>query len=240
MLLDQARELAEAGDTKTAIHLLDAHPNADEAMKAYEDLVHYLYWQKKNIQAVVILAQAGVERMLHESETAGESHSERRLAALRRARVMIFNLASFCWPGWNEPGISLTESEIQAGREAAKRNRELGLVLNPTPIMSAHAAWTIGAYHLTDKKYTEAVLYFEESARFALQAENEAEHLLGQAYAQLARCLESGEEGAESRKQLVEIKQRLSLAKDGPEYVRQVDTAEAVCRAGLNRRRSRA
>jgi len=231
MVLEQAKPRAEAGDIDGAIECFEGHQDVDQVMKAYEDLVLHMYWERKNIHAVVTLAHAGIQRMLREADAYGAANPEKRLNARQRARVMAYNLASFCWAGWDEPGIELRESEKKAGRDAAVLHYELVQSLNPEAITSARAAWIVGAQLLTAHEYAAARSKFEESSEHAQQANSEAEHLLGLAFAHLAKCLESTDDSA-CRAELQETKQRLLRAKDGEEFVRQVDTAEAVCRRG--------
>jgi len=223
-ILDHAKSLAASGDLAVAVEYLDHHADFAEAMKAYEDLVLFMYWEMKNVKAVVIFAELGINRMLQAAGVNGESRPLRD-----RARILAYNLASFTWPGWDEPGITISDSDQKAGLAAAQLHYELVQSLTPDPQTSGRAAWIVGAQLLTAHDYTAARNKFDESSQHHKSANNQAEQLLSQSFAQLAACLESPDDDAQ-QSQLIQTKLRLLRAKDGEEFVRQLDTAEAVCR----------
>jgi hypothetical protein len=215
MTLDDLKKLADSNDLPTIIYHLNAHPDPNEADGLYIDLVLHAYWQQKNIQSVITLATAGI--------TYTRAHQ-----LPKSTKALTYNLASFCWPGWQEPGITLTEKEIQIGQQAAQQHADISQSLNPTPIVKARTAWILGAHHLTAKQFAPALAKFNESAAHATAAANEPESLLAHGYAALTQSLESNNPTAQAT--LTQIKSQLLPLEDGPDLVRQLENAEAACK----------
>ena len=196
-----------------------------EKLEALETELFDLYWKQKDMAGVTRVGQEGVALALAEAERAEAGDV---LTFNLHASKFAYNVASFCWPGWDEPGIVLGEPEISAGIAAATLNQHLVQDLEVPPIKHARAAWIVGAHALTAADYQRAQEQFAQSAAHAEAAGNAAETLLGQTFAALAAHLFAPE--LETRLEaFTALMTQLAQAKDGHEFVRQVETAHRVC-----------
>jgi hypothetical protein len=225
-LVDAAKAHLEADDCQAAITLLDAHDHPDEAMRAYHELVQHAYWQRKDLRAVITLGQAGLARM----QAQGERSAGRDEAATRAARearsALSYNLASFCWPGWNEPGITIGEAELRAGYEAAQQHLALARELGLGDLHMARATWIAGALHLGTGQLDEARARFAESAQWAAKANNPSERLLACGYELL--CSERDQLAGTAVDPWQEVTRQLAALPGGAELVTQLETAAVV------------
>jgi hypothetical protein len=216
MLPDHLQALADPSQLPATIETLNRHETPADAAKAYLDLILHLYWDRKNIAAVIPLAQAGIAYTLQQPDLQ------------KTAKALTYNLASFCWPGWDEPGIPLGEPEIAAGEQAAQQHAQIIETLPATAIEKSRTAWMTGAYHLARRRYPQAIDSFNHAADLAQQAGSETEHLLNRGYALLAQDLAA--HTPESQAQFEHLKSQLNALQDGPEFVTQLETAHAAFR----------
>jgi hypothetical protein len=225
-LLEAAMEQAQAGDCAAAIARVERHDHGPEAMQAYHELVQHAYWKRKDLAAVVTLAQAGLARMRAEAQRAGDRDAQACLAAKQAQRVLSYNLASFCWPGWNEPGITVNPREHRAGHDAAMQHLALARELKLGDIQMARANWIAGALHLSSGERAEARARFAESAQWATKADNPSERLLARGFELL--CDEHHPPTDPADSELNEVKRHLASLPDGPDFVTQLETAARV------------
>ena len=106
------------------------------------------YWKRKELSNSLTIGFAAAEHALAEA-TRLESTDAQQAATLREAgRKLLYNCASFSWPGWDEPGITVGAPELAAGRAAADRNLALTLGLARGPLPLSRANWMVGAHLL--------------------------------------------------------------------------------------------
>ena len=113
-----------------------------------------------------------------------EKAKELRSAAKRLA----YDLGSFTWPGWDEPGIELSAAYLAFGREAAQLNLRLAHELDKGALPISRANWLLGAHCLAAREFQEAARYFAEAHADATAGSND-EALLNQRYRALAMAL---------------------------------------------------
>src|SRR3990170_2879460 len=100
MLSEIAKKTFDSGGAPQAISFLKNSGDAKAAMSAFIDLMLEAYWKKKDIPATVQLGQAGIEFCLGRAEALSSAEqTAERAHALKSAKALAFNLASFCWPG---------------------------------------------------------------------------------------------------------------------------------------------
>ena len=140
---------------------------------------------------------------------------------------MCYDLASFTWPGWDEPGIKVTQSDMWAGLDAAKANLRLGKELNKGDLPLSRAHWMLGAHLMAARRWPEAIEHFERATKYAETAVSRPDALLSVGFATLTALLERpGDMAAAAR--LEEIKAALTPLEHGPDFVSQIETAAAV------------
>jgi hypothetical protein len=205
-----------------AIAVIAAVEDLSEAANAYREAMRAAYWEDHNVTLATAIAYGGVSRLLAGAATAKtETASEARSAA----KALMYNLASFTWPGWDEPGIEVSASEAASGLAAARSNLAMAFELEKGDLPVARANWMLGAHLLTAGSFDEAAQAFADSARRAELAGAEAEVRLAGAFGALT-ALAAGEDGAEER-----LRDQLALlneAPDGADFVSQVETAGRV------------
>jgi len=222
-MIDEILKILRESDSYAAAQHIQRDGSADEIAKRYSELSKELYWKKKDVCAAISIGRCGILYcLIRSSECDGESADRLRGVA----KGIAFNMASFAWPGWGEPGISITPADLAAGRDAAKLNLRLAVELRrpAEPMMNAH--WMIGAYFLADGRTAEAIAAFENAERFGEQAEEPAAVAMCRSYSALARLAGDSSCEGEFVESLGALRQIES--KDSAFYVEQLETARRV------------
>lgn len=214
-LIDAAKQRFDADGPQPAIQFLTSQIDKDAAMLAFRDLVKHAYWQRKDIPAVVQIADAAIGHCLRcAEEFAAANQTARSVAARKNARAQAYNLGSFCWPGWDESGVNLSPDAVDAGMRAAEQNLAFVHELELGDMLSAKAHWLLGAHYLTRGNYTEARRLFSKSAESAERASSVPVRLMADGFAHLAMILESSGKDISSAQHLEEIKRQLQPLED--------------------------
>lgn len=140
--VEAIKKAVENEDRYRAIEIIESKGELNEIAEIYDELVRKFYWDEKDVRTSVFLARAGIGFCL--GVVAREKG--KREEFLGNAKVMAYNLASFAWDGWDEPGITITECELREGFEAAKLNLRLALTLRRPPAGLHNAYWMLGAH----------------------------------------------------------------------------------------------
>jgi len=112
-----------------------------------------LYWERKDLPSYVVVAT----HLLDTALANAERNSEDAEFFGARSLGLSFDIASFTWPGWNEPGIVVTPALLAAGLEAARLNFKLAQkVQSPEGVRKA-AHFILGAQLLAAGEPTEAI-----------------------------------------------------------------------------------
>ena len=190
---------------------------------AYAEAMKHAYWEDKDLSAAMAIAWAGISRLLADAHRAEAS----RAYELRsRARALAYDLASFTWPGWDEPGIVITPPESRARLAAARANLAMTVELQQGDLPIARAHWMVGAHQLAAGRFDDASTSFETATTHAdaAGAEGAAQAALARSFAILARLAT----GAATEAELAASSDQLGAAPDGVALVRQLATARAA------------
>jgi len=205
-----------------AIAQLATLDDAGEAANAYGEAMKTAYWDEKDLPLVTALAYAGVDHLLALARrSTGDDADEARSVA----KAMMYNLASFTWTGWDEPGIEIGPSEAAAGLAAARTNLAMAIDMDKGDLAISRGHWMLGAHQLTAGGHTEAIACFVAAADFATRAGAEPEAKLSRAFGALA-ALADGRPGAEET--LDAAITALGASEGGSDFVGQIETARAV------------
>jgi hypothetical protein len=224
-LFSPALQRIREADPFAAIEFLHRADDPIAVMKAYRDLVNHLYWKEKDLPTAVSLLLAGIAYGLTYGNDQGSAELRYDLKSL--AKTLAYNLASFAWPGWDEPGIVIGATVAAVGLDAAQLNLRLAEELNKGDLPLSRGHWMLGAQYLAAKDYEKARHHFDEGARFAEAAGSTAEIWLCFGFAALVRMLASPENQA-ARADLDHIKSRLAEMEGGKDFLGQIETAESV------------
>ena len=105
---------------------------------------------------------------------------------LGMAKAIAFDVGSFCWIGWDEPGVTIDAAAATAGSRAAVFNLELAERLDRPSGPRSAAHWLVGAHALAAGDTTAAISAFETALRFARDAGDLELELLALGYVAIA------------------------------------------------------
>lgn len=185
---------------------------------AYSEAMRHAYWEDKDLAGAIAIAFAGISRLLAEARSAEPEHAP----ALRSgAKKLTYDLASFSWPGWDEPGIIVTPPEMRAGFAAARANLRMAEELDKGDLPLSRAHWMLGAHELSAGHHEEAHASFERAAEHAARAGDRPQAELALAFAALVAVARDPATTAPLQDALT----RLAAMEGGAELVSQVSTA---------------
>jgi len=223
-LVTLVTEMLGRADRYAAIELLGRH-DPQLAAEVYEKLQLDLYWKQKNLPATVAFSQAGIQ---HSLTAAGKATDDAAARSLRgAAKHLAYNLASFTWPGWNEPGIVITESDLAIGLEAARLNVRLAEELDRPEKARANALWTLGAQQLAAGDHSQAAETFGRAQSHAIRADAPALVQMLEGYVLMSHSLAQPADG-NGRFEIFVDSLRADGTQEAKEYAEQLSVAMTV------------
>lgn len=143
-LVDEIVRFVRDGDAAAAVRCVERDGTPQEIAQRFDDVVRGLYWERKDLAAVVAVAHGGIRYCLAKI---GES-ADRDGASFfgGKAKTLAANLASFTWPGWDETGIVPTADDLAEGLRAAELNLRLAVELGKPEERVQDAHWLLGAH----------------------------------------------------------------------------------------------
>jgi len=173
------------------------------------------------------LCRAGIQFCLDQAEKTALSDRNEATDLRSAAKQLAYNLASFTWPGWDEPQIELDPSQIADGLDAARLNLRLALELDKGDLALSRAYWMLAGHLLAAHAATGAEATYRRAALYADRASEDADQLLALAFAALSRwTLEP--ESDDCRQAFKIARENLASLAEGPAYQAQVDGARRV------------
>ncbi len=192
-----------------------------ESPDAYSKAMRRAYWEDKDLAGAIAIAFGGISRLLAEARG---GPPERASALRNAAKQLTYDLASFTWPGWDEPGIIVTPPEMRAGFAAARANLRMARELGKGDLPTARAHWILGAHELAAGHPDDAQTSFRQAAAAAERADEPGEAGLARAFEALAT---TAQEPA-AAPLLEDALERLAEVDGGAALVSQVTTARDV------------
>ncbi len=197
------------GDLDRLLDLLSIPDSLSEGLDKADKALRQAYWTDKNVGIVAWLG--GVVLPLVHRPLNDEDRSV--------VKTIAYNVASFLWRGWDEPGITINQDQHILGRQAAEINLMLANDLNKELIAKSRANWMLAAYHLIDRDFKASAEKFQTAADQAKKDGNVAEELLSLAFADLAKNSPTLDARLDA----------LRAQENGEAYAGQVVTAARVC-----------
>ncbi len=225
--LTHALKLAADGDTFQAFDFLESRYRPPQVVELYSQLVRRIYAEKKDIPLMLAFGRQGISVALRDARRLEADDRETSQLLLGTAKSIAYNLGSNTWPGWDEPGIVLTRSDIAFGVDAAVLNLRLGKELRRGPEAMGNAYWLIGAHHLSGRRTAPALEAFTAANVEFARADKPDYVLMTAGYLALTRRLaeETREAGTvELQRALAELQQ--SPSDDAKFFAEQIQTAE--------------
>ncbi len=215
-------EQGDQGGAFAAIASLAEISDPMDAAHAFGESMKTAYWTQRDLGLVTAIAYAGASRLLAEAQNSGKDAGyELRCSA----KALMYDLASFTWAGWNEPGVQIRESDAAAGLAAARSNLVMAVDLDRGDLAISRAHWMLGAQQLTSGALADAAAEFQSARQRGEIAGSEAEVELAAAFLALTR-LGQGVSGA--RQELESSLKHLAEVENGDMFVSQVETARSV------------
>ena len=197
--------------------------DTSDAADAYGQAMKTAYWEHHDVTLVTAIAYAGAGRLLALAEDAEDAEDAQE--AKTAVRGLMYDLASFSWPGWDEPGVTITPDAQAGGLSAARACLSLTAELALGDLALSRAHWMLGGHLLMASSPTEARDHFGQAGAAADRAGADVEVSLAAGFAALAD-LAAGTEGAEG--DLTTALESLRASEDGEMFVEQVETARRV------------
>jgi hypothetical protein len=162
-------------------------------MRVFELVVRDLYWQSKNLNAALLIGRAGIQFGLTEAQRVAGHDQALAYILTTRAKMLAYNLSSFCWPGWQASEIDIPAVYLAQGQDLAKTNMRLARQLRKGDLPMSRAWWLMGAHHLAIGHYERARRAFVEGTRFAIAAQTKESELMLRGYVYLSDMLKHPE-----------------------------------------------
>lgn len=192
-------------------------------MKRLDAAVRHLYWQEKDLSRAMILGWAAIHFGLEAAH-----HASIDADTLRdQARVVAYNLASFGWTGWDEPGIAIDATAQTLALEAARLSLRLVVELGKGEQAISRGHWAVGALWLAEGDRAQSRDAFTRSVEHGQAAETDADARLAEAYLALLDVLDAPGDAAAERA-WGQARKRLAVVEHGEDFVEQIDTAHRV------------
>ena len=226
-MFDQSLSILTQSDTFAVIEFLDQQDDKLEVAKTYSELVKHLYWKDKNVPDMVALARAGIQFALAAGTAAAKEDVEMALQLRSEAKSISYNLASFTWIGWDEPGITLDQTDQCFGLEAARMNLRLAFELDKGDMRISRAYWMEGAQLMSARDMAKSRESFRRASTYAARAGAEGGELIAQGFELLIDQLQEPQ-AIRSQEAMDALKDKLTQLEHGQMYISQLDTAWRV------------
>ncbi len=190
IVFEKVKRLLAESDTFRAIEYVNQQGIPETVAERYSHLVKDFYWKDKALDDVVTFARAGIQYCLTKAQEMLEEDAERAANLRVYARVISYNLGSFAWPGWNEEGVVVSDSDLAAGLDAARLNVRLTTELGEGPDKMANAYWVLGAQLLAAGEYADALDAFGSCGAKAREAGAPGLELLASGYTGITKIVE--------------------------------------------------
>lgn len=157
------QSLAEERDLFAASEYVFGLGDESKIVDAFFNLVLDCYWKAKSIDQVLHFGHAGIHYCLSRAAV----HDDNDAAAAKNCRVkarwMANNVVSFTWPGWNEPGVTISPEQMRHGLAFARYSVRQLYELELDARQCANTYWYLGIQLIAHKQYDEALKVFEKA-----------------------------------------------------------------------------
>jgi len=225
----QIQKAIKTGDSYQATEIMARQGDAKAVAGAYAEVTRDLYRRIRDLPAFIVVSRQGIDYFLSRAAEADRTSPVLAEELRGTAKTLAYNLASNTWPGWNEPGIRITPSDIDAGMDAARLNLRLAIDLKrgPDPMFNAH--WIVGALELARGNHADAIRSYEQARQVANDASLRAYALLAGGSIAIAKIAGKADT-AQGERELSQVKSALTSENlaDGKFFADQLDTAYQV------------
>jgi len=196
------------------------------AVNIFGDLQNALYWKNKDINSAVAFGQIGVEYAQVQSKKNELFHPDLAKKLKTEAAYISFDIASFCWDGWDEKNIEINSTLKFIGYQAARHHLKLVKELDLGDINLARSHWMLAGLYLSSNSYEKAIAHYNRSAYLAKRGGSISETLLAKAFEIMSKRLISDTPELENEYNF--YLENLQKQDDGKFFAAEVETAFKV------------
>lgn len=224
--LDEILHLCGTVDRFAAIERIGSGSDVLAAAKRFGEVMRHFYWKQKDLPAAIAFGHAGAHFGLFHAALLDASDAALATQLRGITKGLTYDLASFTWPGWDEPGIPITPADLAVGLDAARANLRFAHELNKGDLPLSRGYWMLAGQQICAKDLASARDSYALAARHAAAAGAKAEERLALGFARLVDLLSSGQSGSDP--ELAAIEEQLRPLENGPDFVQQIETARRV------------
>ena len=122
-LVDRFIEAIRRRRVSDAISVIDSHEDAIAVGSAVSSVVKKLYREYGDVTGMIAAGNVGLDYCRRKSAAESKEDKIRELKQL--GRIIAFNTAANCWPGWGDPGIIIEEAHLRDGIKLATESQHL-------------------------------------------------------------------------------------------------------------------
>jgi hypothetical protein len=184
-LLARILRIIDANGIDNAISVIRSNGDPQASGRVFSEISKILYRDRKDVAGMIAVAEAGVTFCLQEALRGKEETTTGTLKKL--AKVIAFNSAANCWPGWGDEGIRIDSSHLRSGLILAGICRDLVEELQLGQKETGGAHWLLGALKLAGGQPIEALRDFQRAQQAFEAGGHTAYDLMARGYVALAR-----------------------------------------------------
>ncbi len=228
-IYQRVQRLIEEEDLFAASEYVLGLGETQTVVAAFGDLVLDCYHKAKSIAQVLHFGSAGIHCCLASAHSLDGKDDAAARTFRYAAKRMATNVASFTWPGWNEPGMSISDEQMGQGLLFARYSVRQLHELDPTPAQLKFTYWFLGAQLIAHKQYAEALQVLKAAHANNLEhGENPETRLMLEGYIGLAALLEGREASGEAEFSAAVASLQARGSTDAQFYAEQLLTARTV------------
>ena len=182
--------LLDARDVDAAIALIESRGKPQDVASAYSQAVSHAYRNRKDVTNMLAFGKAARQYCLMAAKEVEGDDAELADKLRSFAKGVSYNVAVNAWPGWEEPGITITREHSLAALAAAQANLRLGIELKKPDLAMGNAHWMMGAQYLALGKYDKAIAQFGDAVDHFDKADKPDYRHMAEGYAGIAKLLQ--------------------------------------------------
>jgi hypothetical protein len=224
----EIKRLLDESDSFAAAACVESQGAPEEVLELYREVTLWLYNEHKDVGGLIALSRSGIQYGLSETARCAATDSELSDRIKGLAKGLAYNLGANTWPGWDDAGIVLTDSDLRVGLDAARLNLRLAIELKRGDEPLANAHWLVGAQELARGQYAAAAESFSRDARHAAATGKPDLELMARGYQALANELADPSPAAVQEFESLIEALRETATDDSRFYAEQLTTARRV------------
>lgn len=224
--LNEILSLCATRDRVAGIEFIARKPEITNPAKTFLEVMRHYYWKLKDLAAAIEFGQAGAHFAIFSAIRADASDPNLAYQLRSTAKGLYYDLASFTWPGWDEPGIKISAGDLAIGFDAARANLRLAHELHKGDLAISRAFWMLAGHEMCTCDFDAARQSYHNAHRHAHAAGSQPDELLSAGFVRLTELLEN--QIADDDSELNSILERLKTLESSADFIRQIETARRV------------